>query len=45
MGAHADADARSDAMPWGEVGSLVYFAAVAAVVFVAAMVDINRRDP
>jgi ABC-2 type transport system permease protein len=33
------------AMPWGEVGSLVYFATVVAVVFVAAMVDVNRRDP
>lgn len=33
------------AMPWGEVGSLVYFAAVVAVVFVAAVFDINRRDP
>ena len=32
------------AMPWGEVGSLVYFAAVAAVVFVAAIVVVNRRD-
>jgi ABC-2 type transport system permease protein len=33
------------AMPRGEVGSLVYFAGVVAVVFVAAMVDVNRRDP
>jgi ABC-2 type transport system permease protein len=33
------------AMPWGEVGSLVYFAAVVAVVFAAAVLDINRRDP
>jgi ABC-2 type transport system permease protein len=33
------------AMPWGEVGPLVYFAAVVAVVFVAAVLDINRRDP
>jgi ABC-2 type transport system permease protein len=32
------------AMPWGEVGSIVYFAAVAVVVFVAALVTINRRD-
>lgn len=32
------------AMPWGEVGSMVYFAGVAAVVFVAALVLINRRD-
>ena len=31
-------------MPWGEFGSLVYFAAVAAAVFVAALVAINRRD-
>ena len=27
------------AMPWGELGSIVYFAAVTAVVFVAALVD------
>ena len=32
------------AMPWGELGSLVYFAAVVAVVFVAAIVVVNRRD-
>jgi ABC-2 type transport system permease protein len=32
------------AMPWGELGSLGYFAAVAAFVFVAALVTINRRD-
>jgi ABC-2 type transport system permease protein len=31
-------------MAWGEVGSLVYFAAVVAVVFVAAIVVVNRRD-
>jgi ABC-2 type transport system permease protein len=31
-------------MPWGELGSLVYFAAVAAAVFLAALVTINRRD-
>jgi hypothetical protein len=31
-------------MPWGEVGSLVYFAAIVAVVFVAAIVVVNRRD-
>jgi ABC-2 type transport system permease protein len=31
-------------MPWGEVGSLLYFAAVVAVVFVAAIVVVNRRD-
>ena len=32
------------AMPWGEVGSLVYFAAVVAVVFGVAIVVLNRRD-
>ncbi|OBA93121.1 ABC transporter permease [Mycobacteriaceae bacterium 1482268.1] len=32
------------AMPWGELGSIVYFAAVSAVVFVAALVTVNRRD-
>ena len=32
------------AMPWGEFGSLVYFAVVVAVVFVAAIVVVNRRD-
>jgi hypothetical protein len=32
------------AMPWGELGSIVYFAGVVAVVFVAALVTINRRD-
>jgi ABC-2 type transport system permease protein len=31
-------------MPWGEFGSLLYFAAVVAVVFVAAIVVVNRRD-
>ncbi len=31
-------------MPWGPVGSLVYFAAVAAVVFAAATLEVNRRD-
>jgi ABC-2 type transport system permease protein len=31
-------------MPWGELGSMLYFAAVAAAVFVAALVTINRRD-
>ena len=30
--------------PWGEVGSLLYFTAVVAVVFVAAIVVVNRRD-
>jgi ABC-2 type transport system permease protein len=32
------------AMSWGKVGSLVYFVAVVAVVFVAAIVVLNRRD-
>jgi hypothetical protein len=32
------------AMPWGEVGSLIYFAAVVAVAFVAAVFVVNRRD-
>ena len=32
------------AMPWGELGSIVYFAGVAALVFVAALTVINRRD-
>ena len=32
------------AMPWGELGSIVYFAAVTAAVFVAALVTVNRRD-
>ncbi len=32
------------AMPWGELGSIVYFAGLAAAVFVAALVTINRRD-
>jgi hypothetical protein len=31
-------------MPWGELGSLLYFAVVVAVVFVAAIVVVNRRD-
>ena len=31
-------------MPWGEVGSLVYFAAVTAAVFVIAVVVVDRRD-
>jgi hypothetical protein len=31
-------------MPWGEFGSLLYFAAVVAVLFVAAIVVVNRRD-
>lgn len=32
------------AMPWGPAGSIVYFAAVVAAVFAAAVVTINRRD-
>lgn len=32
------------AMPWGPLGSIVYFAGVAAAAFVAALVGINRRD-
>ncbi|WP_102141204.1 ABC transporter permease subunit [Mycobacterium hubeiense] len=31
-------------MPWGELGSLLYFVVVVAVVFVAALVEVNRRD-
>jgi ABC-2 type transport system permease protein len=31
-------------MPWGPTGSLLYFAVVVAVVFVAAIVLSNRRD-
>ncbi|PXX05513.1 ABC transporter permease [Mycolicibacterium moriokaense] len=31
-------------MPWGELGSLMYFATVVAVVFAAAIVVVNRRD-
>jgi ABC-2 type transport system permease protein len=31
-------------MPWGALGSLVYFTAVVAVVFGAAIVVLNRRD-
>jgi hypothetical protein len=31
-------------MPWGETGSLLYFIAVVAVVYVAAVVVVNRRD-
>ena len=31
-------------MPWDRLGSLTYFAAVVAVVFVAATVVVNRRD-
>jgi ABC-2 type transport system permease protein len=32
------------AMPWGPSGSIVYFAGVTAIVFVAALVIVNRRD-
>jgi ABC-2 type transport system permease protein len=32
------------AMPWGRLGSLAYFTAIVAVVFVAAIVMVNRRD-
>jgi hypothetical protein len=32
------------AMPWGEVGSLLYFVIVVAAVYVAAVVVVNRRD-
>ena len=32
------------AMPWGVVGSLLYFVAVVAVVYAAAIVVVNRRD-
>jgi hypothetical protein len=32
------------AMPWGPRGSMMYFAGVAAAVFVAAVVVVNRRD-
>lgn len=32
------------AMPWGQLGSIVYFASVVAVMFVAAVVIVNRRD-
>ncbi|MHC9291155.1 ABC transporter permease [Mycobacterium sp. LTG2003] len=31
-------------MPWGEVGSLVYFLVWVAAVFIAAVVVLNRRD-
>jgi hypothetical protein len=36
---------RTVSMWWGPLGSLIYFAAVVAVVFALAVVDINRRDP
>lgn len=32
------------AMRWGPLGSIVYFAGVAAAAFVAALVSVNRRD-
>jgi ABC-2 type transport system permease protein len=32
------------AMPWSEVGSLLYFAIVVAVVYAAAIAVVNRRD-
>ncbi|CAN5835747.1 ABC transporter permease [soil metagenome] len=32
------------AMPWGPVGAIVYFVAVTAVVFAAALVAVNRHD-
>ena len=32
------------AMPWGPIGSLAYFVAVTAFLFVAATVVVNRRD-
>jgi hypothetical protein len=32
------------AMPWGEAGSLVYFMAVVGLVYLAAIVVVNRRD-
>ena len=32
------------AMPWGPIGSIVYFACVAAAVFVAALVTVNKGD-
>ncbi|MBO0681427.1 ABC transporter permease [Mycolicibacterium sp. S2-37] len=31
-------------VPWGHVGAVLYFAAVVAAVFVAAVVAVNRRD-
>jgi ABC-2 type transport system permease protein len=32
------------AIPWGETGSLLYFVALVVLVFVAAVVALNRRD-
>ncbi|AWT51855.1 ABC transporter integral membrane subunit [Mycolicibacterium smegmatis] len=34
----------SYAMPWGPVGSLIYFVVLVVVVFAAAVVVLNRRD-
>jgi len=34
----------SYSVPWGEIGSLVYFVVVVAAVYVAAIVVVNRRD-
>jgi len=31
-------------MLWGEIGSLLYFMTVVAVVYAAAIVVLNRRD-
>jgi hypothetical protein len=31
-------------MPWGPIGSLLYFAAVVGFLFVGATVVVNRRD-
>ena len=31
-------------MPWGGFGSLLYFATIAAVAFVAAVTVVNKRD-
>jgi ABC-2 type transport system permease protein len=36
---------RTVSMWWGPLGSLAYFAGFVVVVFVLAMIDINRRDP
>ena len=33
------------AMPWAEVGSLLFFMTVVVVVYAAAIVVVNRRDP
>ena len=34
----------SYSVPWGELGSLAYFAAVVAMVYAAAIIVVNRRD-